>query len=351
MANTPLEVQMLIIEWVYRLSQSKTVDYATLCACAMVCRAWTYTAQRLLFRRVPRARTNTNTPRSIPLLIRTLRTTPRLSAAVHSIVLNFRSNKSTSAFSDDVALLELCPQVQGIWITDRTDSKEVYPALEARLRALQLNPVFLHSYGQPSFIALLLRTWPNLRALDVDGCNIDQLTPISGTKALHALTIFELDSLAWLLSPQNDFAALRDLELINLLWYDAAWKELHISGVLPQLRTLRVEGSFPPQQFLERLERLESLVFTDLPTEDAAFPPSLRHAGYHGRDTSQTDGMDRTVAALGTLANLQLVTTTRRAPKVQIKALESVCRDRGVELEIRQRPEDFPCPRWDVDWI
>ncbi|KAI0046245.1 hypothetical protein FA95DRAFT_1607040 [Auriscalpium vulgare] len=350
MANTPLEVQILIIEWAYRLSQSKTVDCATLCACALVCRAWTPTAQRLLFRRIPQHAHNGH---KIKSLIRTLLTTPRLSAAVRSVDLTVNSDNSTSNFGDDVALLKVCPQVQGISIKQYMtgeDRRDMYPALESCLRALQLQPVFLCPYGSPSFVALLLRTWPNLRALDVDGCDIDDaLTPISGTGALQALTLDKPDFLDWSLSPNNDFAALRDLELIKPCWNNAAWQQLHI--VLPELHTLRLTGFFPPQAYLDRLERLENFIFTDLPLEDVAFPPGLRHVGYHAWKTNTTAAMDCTVAALGALANLQLITTTRRATKVQIKALESVCRDRGVELEIRQTPEDFPNPRWDVDWI
>ncbi|KAI0051983.1 hypothetical protein FA95DRAFT_1602218 [Auriscalpium vulgare] len=355
MANSPLEVQMLIMEWVYRLSQSKKIDYATLRACALVCHAWTPTAQRLLFRRVPHAQSTDSrqNPDAIPLLIRTLRNNPYLSTAVRSISIKVDIDEVTSELSDGVALLELCPHVQGIEIEDFMNTDVMYPALEARLRAIQLHPVFLYPYGRPSFVALLLRTWPNLRVLHVIGWVNDALPPISATGTLQALIFLEWECIEWLLPPGNDFTALRDLELIEPFWHDDGWQQLQITSVLSRLYTLRVSGLFPPQEFLEHLKDLESLTFTDLPQEDITLPPRLRYVGYH-RDVwdSNTDGsMECMIAALRPLAHLQLVTTTRGATEAQIKALAEVCRDRAVALEIRQTTRDFPYPRWDIDWI
>ncbi|KAI0039313.1 hypothetical protein FA95DRAFT_1035792 [Auriscalpium vulgare] len=53
MSQLPFDLHVLFIEWVYRHSQADMTDYATLAACALVCRAWTPVAQRLLYRRLP----------------------------------------------------------------------------------------------------------------------------------------------------------------------------------------------------------------------------------------------------------------------------------------------------------
>ncbi|KAI0044454.1 hypothetical protein FA95DRAFT_1608510 [Auriscalpium vulgare] len=355
MANTPLEVQILIIEWVYRLSQSRAVDHRTLRACALVCHAWTPTAQRLLFRRVPYASHfyAMNGGATITRLIRTLRTCPHLSAAVRYISLEVDMVEEASKRSDGLTLLELCPQVQGIDIADHISTDTMYPALEARLRAMELHPVLLYPSGSSSFVALLLRTWPNLRVLRLEDEANEALPPISVTGALQVLSIFDLHSNGWLSSPENDFTALRHLELIATSWHDARWDQLLISAMIRQLLSLRVVGHFPPQDFLGRLEHLESLAFSTLPRQDIVLPKSLRHVGFHrgAYDTSPNDAMDFVVAALRPLANLQLVTTTRLATEAHIKALEEICRDRAVVLEVRQKPEDFPNPRYDVDWI
>ncbi|KAI0039417.1 hypothetical protein FA95DRAFT_1612586 [Auriscalpium vulgare] len=192
----------------------------------------------------------------------------------------------TSKFSDDVALLELCPQVQGIRIVDNMLIHAMYPALEARLRAIRLHPLCLCPSGQPDFLALLLRTWPNLCALDLGDWVADASQPISVNGALQVLRVFNPKTSARLLSPGNDFTGLRDLELVSPFWRDAGWQHLHVSGLLPRLHTLRVIGFFPSQEVLKNLEHLESLVFTEPPQEDIVLPPTLRHVGNHDLDNS-----------------------------------------------------------------
>ncbi|KAI0049162.1 hypothetical protein FA95DRAFT_1604690 [Auriscalpium vulgare] len=356
MAKLPLEVQILIIECVYRLSQAEAVDYATLCACALVCRAWTPIAQRLLFRRVPFAKTYPDGRDKLPLLLRTLRTSPHLAAAVRSIFLSMFLANATSDISADVELLELCPHIQKVWVQDLLEDY-MFSALEARLRAIQLRPVVLRVWGEPSFLGLFLSAWPNIRVLDVRGATLsdipDALPPISASGSLQALSI---NDMAWALVPKNDFTALRDLELMLPAWHEAWWiEQLHRSNLLRGIHTLRIMGSFPPQDVLERIARLESLVFDKLPEEDVVLPRSLRHAGYHPQ--CKSPGPERVkvasyvVAGLRALADLKLVSSTRLAQPAQLAALEEVCRDRGVEFQTYRTHYHFPNPRWDVDWI
>ncbi|KAI0039604.1 hypothetical protein FA95DRAFT_1612435 [Auriscalpium vulgare] len=353
MANTPLEVEMLIIEWVYRLSQARTVDYTTLYACALVCRAWTPTAQRLLFRRMPRLGI---AGRVAPSVIRILRTNPHLAAAVRSVSLEVAMDEATSTFSDDVALLELCPQVQGIHIVDNQMEPSMYPAVESRLRAIQVHPVFLYPRhgGWPDFFPVLLRVWPNIRVLDLDDFRNESLPPISTPGGLQALRLASVTDISWELSPGNDFTALRDLELGfgDWGWRNAWWRRPDISRVLSRLHTLRLGGYFPPQEFLEQLGGLESLCFRELPREDIVLPPRLRHVGYRDWRPCPVDhAIDYVVAALHPLANLQVVSAPRCVAKAHIKALEEFCQNRGVVLDVREDPRDFPNPRYDVDWI
>ncbi|KAI0038196.1 hypothetical protein FA95DRAFT_1613564 [Auriscalpium vulgare] len=366
MAKLPLEVEIAIIECVYRLSQAEAVDYATLCACALVCRAWTPIAQRLLFRRVPSADPDFDGRDKLPLLMRTLRTSPHLAAAVRSIFLSVFLANATSDISADVELLELCPHIQNVRVQDLLDGYAMFSALEARLRAIQLRPVALRVWGEFSFVALFLRAWPNIRVLDLVGATPsdipDALPSISASGSLQALSIndmawsLSINDMAWSLVPNNDFNAVRDLELIRPAWHEAEWiEQLHRSNLLRGIHTLRIMGSFPPQDVLERIARLESLVFDQLPEEDVVFPRSLRHAGYHPRETSSgSEGVkvaSYVVAGLRALPDLKLVTATRFAQPAQLAALEEVCRDRGVEFQTYRTPHHFPNPRWDVDWI
>ncbi|KAI0041759.1 hypothetical protein FA95DRAFT_1565033, partial [Auriscalpium vulgare] len=347
MARLPLEVQILIIECVYRLSQAEAVDYAALRACALVCRAWTPIAQRLLFRRVPSANLKTDNLDALPLLLRTLRTSPHLSAAVRSARLAMCHANITA----DVELLNLCPHIQNVWVEDLLEDYSMFPALETRLCTIPLRSVALRAWGEPSFVGLFLSAWPSIRALELDGQSIldprDTLPPISASGALQVLTLNE-DDVPWALAQENNFTALRDLQLLDPAWYEDGWMEqLHRSDILRGIHTLRVEGVFPPQDVLERIGQLKSLVFELLPKEDFVLPQSLRHVGYHPWD-AEVVVASHAVAALCALADLKLVTATRFARPKHLVALEEVCRDRGVEFETYRTPHHFPNPRWDA---
>ncbi|KAI0049154.1 hypothetical protein FA95DRAFT_1557268 [Auriscalpium vulgare] len=288
MARLPLEAQIISIECVYRLSQAEAVDYATLCACALVCRAWTPIAQRLLFRRVPSADQEHDGREALPLLLRTLRTNPHLSAAARSIFFTLCLANATSDISADVELLELCPHVENVMARDLLDGYTMYQALEARLHAIQLRSVALCICGEPDFVGLFLRAWPDICTLDLGGLYPSEAPDalISASGALHALTLDTKD-IPWALAQKNDLTALRDLQLLALRWHENRWiDQLQGSDLFHGIHTLRVEGLFPPRDVLERIARLESLVFDQLPEEDVVLPKSLRHVGYHRWNTS-----------------------------------------------------------------
>ncbi|KAI0049151.1 hypothetical protein FA95DRAFT_1604681 [Auriscalpium vulgare] len=359
MSKLPLEVQIVIIECVYRLSQAEAVDYATLRACALVCRAWTPMAQRLLFRRVPYAGLAPDgLEPPLPLLLRTLRTSPHLAAAVRSIFLTGYSREATSDAPPDVELLELCPHIHNISVEDiRPGPAAIFPASEARLRAIQLRPVTLCPWGEPSFVGLFLLSWPNIRTLDLAGMRSygtsDALPSISATGSLQALSLKAKD-IALLQASKNDFTALRELELINPEWCVGGWiEQVHRLDILRGIHTLRIQGSFPPETFLERITRLESLAFDELPEENVVFPQSLRHVGYHPwcRPSDALKVASYAVSTLRALVDLKLLTATRLALPAHLTALEEVCHDRGVEFQTCRTPHHFPNPRWDVDWI
>ncbi|KAI0037729.1 hypothetical protein FA95DRAFT_1568070 [Auriscalpium vulgare] len=204
----------------------------------------------------------------------------------------------------------------------------------------------------------LVCLWPDLRSLDLSVGGTWWSDPpdelISASGALQTLSL-KAEDIAWVLLPKNDFTALRDLELLYPTWYESGWiEQLHRSDLLRGIHTLRVvQGSFPPQDVLERTARLESLVFHELPREDIVLPRSLRHVGYHPWHTHHEAKRvaSYAVAALRALPDLKLVTATRLAGPAQLAALEEVCCDRGVEFVTYRSPRHFPNPRWDVDWI
>ncbi|KAI0043696.1 hypothetical protein FA95DRAFT_1609143, partial [Auriscalpium vulgare] len=119
MATYPLEIHIAVIEWVYRSSQHAAIDYPTLRACALVCRAWTFFAQRLLFRRVPVPKTKLMKLDSIIMarFVGTLRTAPHLAAHVRSFIFELANSHPGPGVSDDtMEALALCTNIEGIVI-------------------------------------------------------------------------------------------------------------------------------------------------------------------------------------------------------------------------------------------
>ncbi|KAI0041758.1 hypothetical protein FA95DRAFT_1598804 [Auriscalpium vulgare] len=349
MANIPLELQLHIIESIYQMSQWKAVDYTSLRACALVCSAWTPTAQRLLFRRVPSPAIPFDRDRldTIPLLIRTLRAKPQLSANVRSIYGTLWSTLPDVTDSDmaaQVALLELCTDVEGISLVDPVVSTALPPALEARLRAIALHPTSLRvQAGDPVFVGRLARMWPSLCALDLGTTTHDfdaaEVEEEEEDGAHHGANV-------WLPPPRINPTGLRDVQLRYPAWHDPWCLHLRTSGLLHGIRTLRIQGSFPPQDVLDRVAQLDSLVFSQLPQEDIVLPQRLQQVGYHPRFTVWEQEVDTffVIAALRVLENLQLVTAARVASSAQLEALEEVCRDRGVEFEVYHDPQQLPAP-------
>ncbi|KAI0049925.1 hypothetical protein FA95DRAFT_1603935 [Auriscalpium vulgare] len=356
MASFPLEIQMLIIEFVYRSSQHAVVDYNTLRACALVCRVWTPPAQRLLFRRVLHSR------HTVQLLLPTLRASPQLAALVHTVCfpLSFDWGRTSANSADSVALLELSPDVV-VFMCDVFGS--AWSEVLECLCADPLHPAILEIKGEAGLIARFAQLYPGLRAIDVHHITVHQITVedvgaspqvhMSNTVQSLAVHAYSLD---WLFEPDKVLPALRELELRNPDWADTAWCQrlrLRASNGLPQLRVLSIQGHFPPTEVLEQLPQLEVLVFDDFPVRAIALPRSLRHLAFHCHDHGheQEHGAGFLAGALSGLPELQIVTVIRRVPPPESHVLlEATCRDLGVEFATYETQEHFPRVRH-VDWI
>ncbi|KAI0042182.1 hypothetical protein FA95DRAFT_610973 [Auriscalpium vulgare] len=343
MAFFPLELQVTVVEWVYRHSQSQSdIDYITLRACALVCRAWRPIAQRLLFRRVPRQMWHMDESRFyVSMLIDILRTRPHLAAHVRSIYL--------APDPVDIALLELCPHVAGITV-DIVEDNEL-----SRMRSLAIpqdwtqHVQYFNVIDFTDGIASIWKMWPGLRAIDI-GVFMSPDTLIRVPSGVTALC-FPSQVMSWIDSPHDSLSALRDLEL-----YEPKFPDLCASGLLPQLRTLVLHGPLPRTEVLEQLQQLESLVFNDLPVHDISLPRALRHVGYHYEPNSYYAAPSQKdvsffVAALRVLDDIELVTVTRLnlLAKTQL-ALREACREMDVEFLTYETPLHFARPRC-VDWI
>ncbi|KAI0044665.1 hypothetical protein FA95DRAFT_228454 [Auriscalpium vulgare] len=350
MPAVPLDVQLMVITLVYRESQHSTVDYQTLRACSLVCRAWTQPAQRLLFRRIPNIfYDNATRLPHIHRLLRALRTSPHLASYVCSVKLFMVFQSDAQKDSPSIALLSLCTNVQSVFLY--CGVRLGWVALERHLRAFPVHPVALKIIGESSFVKNIIPLWPALRVLDVHLHDEPNRGVISVPRTVRSLSVSRDCSRAiiW-----YNHMQLSELTLKPPYWsgHEAWLPPLLLSGVLRQLRSLTIEGGVPPQEFLDQLTQLQSLVVTSLPDREVSLPQSIRHIGYH----CTVDGGGGSIRQMGdfpgkvrTLENLQLVTVTPHVPEKVRTALAETCGVRGVEFIVCECGL-FPWTR-NVDWI
>ncbi|KAI0041865.1 hypothetical protein FA95DRAFT_1610664 [Auriscalpium vulgare] len=347
MSTLPLDIQVIIIELVYRSSQHLAVDYPTLLASALVCRAWRDIAQRLLFRRIPFPDGNYQWKpvSTIELLLRTLRTSPHLAVHVRAIHLTLWCRRSIAEDTANIDLLELCPHVTGIFFAESLFVKAWDPHMEARLRAIPLRPLSLKVWDERWLVSRILEMWPSPRALEVllrDIFNSDHVGLVPVPSSIEALSLPAADAPKMLL-PVNGLPALRHLDLLRPVWAIAG--SLRTLAPFTRLKTLSIQEPFPPQEILDELGQVESIVCDELPVEVVVLPRTLRHTGCHlFNNCMETSFLE---LALRTADGLQLSTCTFVE---LLKTMEAGCRDRGVDLALYESWDSFPSAHH-VDWI
>ncbi|KAI0046738.1 hypothetical protein FA95DRAFT_1606633 [Auriscalpium vulgare] len=317
----PLDIQILIIEWVFRSSQQAYVDYSTLNACARVCRAWTPTSRRLLFRRIQFTNLHNRGPCrpdcNVRLLLGTLRTRPELAAHVRHIAV-YKCRKSCPWLQ----LLELCRYIDVISLTNWNGANNpLSAALAAHPRSVPLGPAVLILVGNDTSESIhsVVQMCSSARVLIVDNAHCIASLPPTVT-ALRILS----GSLEDCLSVPSPLPALRYLCLVRPCWPGA---HLLSAGILAQLHSLQIGGALPPAEVLAQLVRLRTLVVGALPTA----PRTRRRCGT----------LATTPDPLRMLPELRLVTVTRGVEQHVRAELEEMCRDRGVDFGVYATPTDF----------
>ncbi|KAI0051933.1 hypothetical protein FA95DRAFT_1602178 [Auriscalpium vulgare] len=341
----PLDVHFLIIEWVFRSSQHTDIDYITLHACALVCRAWTPTAQRLLFRRIYCTSVE-DKDCDIQGLIRTLSTSPHLVALIRYIQVAWPSCPPDYG-NACLRLLELCPHVEGIsFLGWSYNNRPLSPEMDARMRAIQLKPAFINVAGLDDTIGTaILKMWPRVRTLILDGRYTCPLPPTVESAEIFAA----LGEYRWFSKP---LPVLRDLCLTWPKWTDKALCQHVLSAdFLPRLQSLHLNTEFPPQDILDLLIQLRSLVVGQLPWKPVVLPQSLHHVGYHpGGASVSAVSAELAVYPLRALPELQLVTAMRFVEQQVWAALEGMCCERRIGFETYASFHSFQEPRY-ADWI
>ncbi|KAI0044666.1 hypothetical protein FA95DRAFT_1608346 [Auriscalpium vulgare] len=365
MSVIPVDAQLIVIEWVYRVSQHSVVDYQTLRACALTCKAWTPVAQRLLFRRIY------YTPifRIIPAfeverLLLTLSANPRLASYVCSIEIEIDTEVPHAA-AKSLSLLGLCADVQHIYFDWHGSPSNFISTFDKQLRALPLSPVVSTLSADTSLVNHIASIWPSIHTLKMrclkdfdedEDEDVFEPTPIFVPSTVRSLSV-DTDDTAWKFAPPDcDRSGLRALEL--KLPHDDAWVDLLVvAGVLPQLRFLGIDGPIPTQAALDRLTQLHTLVFTELPYNAASLPQSLRNLAYHARIYDEPEGWTENdkpilcmLEVLDQSTNLRRFTMPCGMSGRLREKFDEVCGNRGIEVitytGMRNHERDV-----DVDWI
>ncbi|KAI0045463.1 hypothetical protein FA95DRAFT_123746 [Auriscalpium vulgare] len=264
-AKVPLDVQFLVIEWVYRSSQHRRIDYRPLRMCALICKAWTPIAQRLLIRRVPNGtlETRSHDERPIVCLLRTLRAAPHLAAHVRTFLKSAYLNLDTDWQEQELTALALCANVQSVVFVGLLRTSNVSPELYTRLEAIPIRPKFIRITAEASQINRVIKIWPSVRALQVFAWSCTQADlPVQMPRALQALsTSFSCIPLLWP-APGAVPPMLHDLDLDCRKEEDMTRPAVLASGVFAQLRTLRIWGDtcarVLPAAVIEQLAVLDS---------------------------------------------------------------------------------------------
>ncbi|KAI0045585.1 hypothetical protein FA95DRAFT_1607624 [Auriscalpium vulgare] len=361
MATTPLDIHVVIIEWVYRSSQHAAIDYPTLRACALVCRAWTPIAQRLLFRRVPvpKGQLLTSGSNVMPRLVRTLRTAAHLAAHVRSFNIELATvtfNVRPEASVDALEALALCTNVDGVTI----DLFGATAAFIAYLDTLPVRPSYLSVSGRDREVDHVIQLWPSVHVLDMASFPTEDIH-VRMPHQLQALATSTLNMRKYCCAPNTVVpAGLQDLELnCHGGLFSPTSAALVASGLAAQLRSLYLFGhgaEVLPPAVLEKLAVLESLVLDCLPTEvsgiASGLPKNLRHFGYHFHDIGheRSEKLQILLDAARALPKLDLFTATRDSSQEVLEEIERWCREGGVELVVYPELGCFRRPRH-VDWI
>ncbi|KAI0045572.1 hypothetical protein FA95DRAFT_1607609 [Auriscalpium vulgare] len=349
MATLPYDVYVEIIDWVYRASQHATLDRCTLRTCALVCKAWTFPAQRLLFRRTWAAHPQEPFgPVQRAQLLRAVRANPLLGTHVRNIVVP-ATYAAATLDADGLALLALCPNVRALHITVLGDTAA---NVAACLRALPLRPAFLRVRGTLASVALIVQLWPGLHGLDVRAYAFEapgHHFPIRTPRSV-AVDWDHAANAHWILA-KADVSALRELEVSRAVWDDKYCMDTFLrTPAIVHITSLVLDGALPPQAVLDRCSALETIVFAEPPEETVVLPRTLRHVGFHTETRGEGGQLTYLAAALRALKSLRLVTTSRALSGSALENLTHLCGEMNVEVGFYSGACLFPRIK-NQDWI
>ena len=360
MDTLPIELIDAILEHIY--FDHGAVDTSTLSSCALLSRAWSEQAQRLLFRRVTLHGTYQGRGHLSFLLATDPRTERGRTLAGHVRILEMLVGDKAGSDLDDTDLVsilnrtprlyELVLRVTGIHQFNGTTmdklmklakpgqghdntTTEEHAGTPVRIRALTL----LACGVQSPILYQLLSVWPTIEFLHI-GVEIAAPIPQWLPKCrLYQLTLMRTPRLAimsWLLSSSMD--ALRIIS-----FRDAPGRELDplFERFGPRLRSLRLMNySLRAASVLKQCPNLEEFVLVQLSNlfKLDNLPQSLEHLSCRNLP-SEDQSLGSVIEAVDRLPRLKAVTCDKRArDEAQFEELERLCAIKGLELFVDETP-------------
>ncbi|KAI0045556.1 hypothetical protein FA95DRAFT_116500 [Auriscalpium vulgare] len=326
------DVHVEIIEWVYRASQHANVDYQTLSACSLVCKAWAPPSQRLLFRRTWIMEPGST--KRISQLFLSIRRNPLLGTYVRTLAIAVANIFLFPIhYADDgkvLTLFSLCPNITGL---------AIYPNhifnmsnLVQNLSRLDLRIKVLRIIGRFDSVGPLIDLWPDLTCLDIIPDSHSTLSPPTPSKFTRAVAIRWNGRPTWVFPRIPD--ALREVEVCDAWVNPSGLDRFMDTSALENITSLVLDGAVPSKSVLDRCPKLETLVFAVCPAVSTSLPVTLRHVGYHACTATRliTVDVQHLVEALRALPILELVTATRALSKRTLAKLKRGCTLPGVEF-------------------
>ncbi|KAI0038578.1 hypothetical protein FA95DRAFT_1201509 [Auriscalpium vulgare] len=329
MTKIPLNIQVIVLEWVYRSSQHNAIDYPTLLACAFVCGTWTHLAQRLLFRRVPFASINFSDPNDVArtaLFLRTLRAAPKLATNVRVVTLYIQPLRGVGD-NNTFEVLELCKNLNGIYVNGMSDIGFLAEPFLSRLEAIPMHPIFLSVAGDSAVVDHVINIRPSVRAESTCLCGPQASRSRRQSACPARCTRWRFTRGMCACSgqrrqPWHPHCAMSSFRMLTVTRLHAARRTAHgarrtalvVTGLLAQLRTLVVgpSTSVPPHSLLDTLASLETLMIAKLPKRACALPRGLRHHEYHVYGVCHIEQVSHCAATLRRRARSSQAATRHR---------------------------------------
>ncbi|KAI0060012.1 hypothetical protein BV25DRAFT_1012717 [Artomyces pyxidatus] len=354
--TVPLELVFKIFEHVYYLPEGSP-DRKTLAACAIVCKAWTSEAQRLLFIHTKIGSKGCAVATQIQYIINK----PALGTYIRSLQISVSPRRhpmysrnyhiSEAEFVTLVSQLSQLYQLTARFMMTSLDATTVDKLSQIPLR-LQAVDMMSSPSTNSSVIYQLFEIWPSIQFLCVRMAIPDppQDTPRPPFSLYELRMIYPMSrsALEWFIPPsQIDTAKpLQILDVGDMMTQD--YSEDLVLAHAPRLRSLSIMNE-PKSGFFDTFTCLEEFAMRCVPLSARTPPETVQHLGLYVKLGDLVKPLLFTIAMIRTLPRLRCVTVHGIMERhKECEDLRAACREKGVDLVITNNPTMFALPQQEL---